>query len=166
MKKYILFLLLFAVIAVSQSVFAETKQKAQDFTLKSIDGKFVKLSKFQGKVVLLNFWATWCPPCRQEMPSMQKLYEKMKNEKFQMISINIEKTSKENLAVFMKKNKYTFPVLMDPMDLVSSQYGIISIPTTFIIDKSGFIAKKIIGSFEWDDEGMVNELLRLSRAKK
>jgi len=62
MKKYILFLLLFAVIAVSQSVFAETKQKAQDFTLKSIDGKFVKLSKFQGKVVLLNFWATWCPP--------------------------------------------------------------------------------------------------------
>jgi len=83
-----------------------------------------------------------------------------------MISINIEKTSKENLAVFMKKNKYTFPVLMDPMDLVSSQYGIISIPTTFIIDKSGFIAKKIIGSFEWDDEGMVNELLRLSRAKK
>ena len=128
---------------------------ALDFTLKDLEGHNVKLSDYRGKVVFLNFWATWCPPCRAEMPSMQKLYEKLKGKDFEMLAISVDRQGKSVVEPFIEKNSYTFRVLLDSDGKIASQYGIVSIPTTFIIGKDGKIVSKIIGAKDWSEESIV-----------
>ncbi len=163
MKTKLLFLTI--ILFVSVCAASAQKPKAIDFTLKDLSDKNIKLSDYRGKVVFLNFWATWCPPCKAEMPSMQKLYASMKNEKFVMLAVNVENVSSDVINSFALDNKYTFPILLDPKSVASSQYKIFSIPTTFIIDKKGFIVNKVVGSNEWDNDSAVSELIKLCRAK-
>lgn len=127
----------------------EKGEIAADVTLHGLDGKTVTLSQFKGKVVMLNFWATWCPPCREEMPSMEALYQKVKgNPDFVILAVSIDKEA-DTVKDFMKKNNYTLPVFHDPNQEAGAVYGITGVPETFLIDKKGMIAEKVIGPLDW-----------------
>lgn len=126
----------------------EKGDAAVDVTLHDLDGKTVKLSQFKGKVFMLNFWATWCPPCREEMPSMDALYKKFKGADFVMLLVSIDDKA-DTIRDFMKRNNYTMPVYHDASRDAGSAYGITGVPETLIIDRNGMIAEKIIGPLDW-----------------
>lgn len=119
------------------------KSPALDFTLKDQFGNEHKLSDYKGKTVFLNFWATWCPPCRQEMPEIQELYEKYGENKEDLVVLGLaspnfgNEGSEAEISSFLEENNYTFPVVMDEGGSISSGYGIRAFPTTFMIDKNG-----------------------------
>lgn len=121
--------------------------KAPDFELKTLDGKQVKLSDLQGKKVILNFWATWCPPCKAEMPEMQKYYEEIDSDVV-ILAVNID--PQLNVQEFVDENHITFPIPLDEEDEVNTIYQVISIPTTYFIDTKGIIREKHIGAMTYD----------------
>ena len=108
-----------------------------------------KLSDLKGKVVFLNFWATWCGPCRIEMPSMENLYSRYRDRGLEMLAVNCMEKEQDVLA-FMKENKFSFPVVLDNEGKAGNTYGIQAIPTTFLIDREGNIIIRLVGSIEWD----------------
>lgn len=120
-----------------------------DIVLEDLNAKTVRVSDFKGKIVLLNFWTTWCPECRVEMPSLEKLYQRFKDREFVMIAINLKESSKV-VNAFFKKNSLSFMSLLDTDGEIGFRFGIRSIPTTFILDKRGGLIAKIIGSRAWD----------------
>lgn len=122
---------------------------APDFTFPGINGKMVSLSDYRGKVVLVNIWATWCPSCVDEMPSMEKLYQKLKGEDFEILAVSIDSLGVKVVAPFMKKYKLTFPALIDSAGTIRIAYRTTGVPESFIIDKDGILVKKIIGSLDW-----------------
>ncbi len=122
---------------------------AQDFELSTLSGEYVRLSSCRGKVVFLNIWATWCPPCREEMPSMESLYRRMKGRDFDMLAVSVDEEGSKVVRPFAAKYGLTFPVLLDPDKKTSRLYGLTGVPETFIIDKSGMVVKKIIGAQNW-----------------
>jgi thiol-disulfide isomerase/thioredoxin len=126
-----------------------------DFTLPLLDGGNVKLSSLKGKVVFLNFWATWCPPCRSEMPSMEALYQRYRNKGLEFLAIDIMER-KEQVVSFMKNFGLTFPVALDSSGNISGMYGIRGIPTTFIVDKDGRIIIASVGGREWNTPAIFN----------
>jgi peroxiredoxin len=123
--------------------------EAPDFTFSDLNGVKVSLAAYRGKVVMVNIWATWCPPCRQEMPSMQRLYEKFKGENFEILAVSIDSEGREAVAPFMRKMNLTFPALLDPGETIRPLYGITGVPESFIIDKKGIVVEKIIGPANW-----------------
>ncbi len=127
----------------------EVELPAPDFTFPGINGKMVSLSDYRGKVVLVNIWATWCTPCVDEMPSMEKLYQKLKGEDFEILAVSIDFSGLKVVAPFMKKHKLTFPALIDSTGTIRIAYGTTGIPESFIIDKDGILVKKIIGPLDW-----------------
>ncbi|MBI2874853.1 MAG: redoxin domain-containing protein, partial [Firmicutes bacterium] len=126
---------------------------APDFSLQILDGRRVKLSDYQGRVVAINFWATWCPPCREEMPGMQKVYERNKDKGFVILALDLKEPDKL-VRDFRNELGLTFPILMDRQGIVLNRYGVSAIPTTFFIDRKGQI-RKAVGSFmpeeEWEE---------------
>jgi peroxiredoxin len=122
---------------------------APDFTFPGLDGKKVSLSNYKGKVVLVNIWATWCPPCVDEMPSMEKLYRKFKGQNFEILAVSIDEPGLKAVAPFMKKSNLTFPALIDSEGAIKTVYGITGIPESFIIDQQGILIKKIVGPVDW-----------------
>jgi peroxiredoxin len=122
---------------------------APDFKFPGMDGKMVSLSEFRGKVVLVNIWATWCPSCVDEMPSMEKLYQKLKGNDFEILAVSIDSLGEKVVAPFMKKYKLTFPALIDSAGAIRMGYRTTGVPESFIIDKDGILVKKIIGSLDW-----------------
>jgi len=122
---------------------------APNFTFPGLDGKMVSLTDYRGKVVFLNIWATWCPPCREEMPSMEKLYKELKDEDFEILAVSIDASGAKAVAPFMKEYKLSFPALLDPEGKIQRLYWTTGIPESFIIDKKGIIVKKIIGARDW-----------------
>jgi peroxiredoxin len=123
--------------------------KVPSFTFPDINGKEVSLSDQRGKVILVNVWATWCPPCRREMPSMQRLYEKFKGKNFEILAVSIDSEGREAVEPFMRKMNLTFPALLDPGETIRSLYGITGVPESFIIDQQGILVEKIIGPVNW-----------------
>lgn len=137
-------------------------KRAPDFTLKDINKKEVSLKDFRGKIVLLNFWATWCDPCKDEMPSMEGLYQRFQNKGFVVLAVNYLER-REKVRKFVEKNKFTFTVLLDFYGKTLSSYGIWSIPVNFIIDKQGFLLGRAIGPRDWDSKEtreLIDYLLR------
>jgi peroxiredoxin len=122
-----------------------------DISLKDINGQQVIVSEFEGKIVFLNFWTTWCPECRIEMPSMEKLHGKLKGKDFAMIAIDLQE-SLSRVKTFLKKYPVTFTILLDTKGEIAQQFGIRAIPTTYIIDKNGGIIGKALGSRHWDSK--------------
>jgi len=122
-----------------------------EITLKDADGKDVRLSDLRGKIVFLNFWATWCPTCRIEMPSMEKLHQKFKDKDFALVSINLQESASQ-VKAFFKEYQLTFVALLDSDGEVGIRFGINAIPTTFILDKKGQIIAKAVGPREWDSK--------------
>ena len=123
--------------------------EAPDFTYPELNGKEISLAGHRGKVVLVNIWATWCPPCRQEMPSIQRLYEKFRGENFEILAVSIDSEGSEAVAPFVRKMNLTFPALLDPGETIKPLYGITGVPESFIIDKKGILVEKIIGPINW-----------------
>ena len=125
-----------------------------EFRLNDVNGRQVSLSDFRGKIVFLNFWTTWCPTCRIEMPSMEKLHQKFKNKDFAMVTINLQESATQ-VKGFFKELKLTFTALLDTTGEVGSLFRIYQIPTTFILDKKGRIIGKAVGPREWDSKDAV-----------
>jgi len=119
------------------------KGKATDFTLKDLNGNDVSLSDFRGKVVMLDFWATWCPPCVKAIPELIALHEKYKARGFEVIGISMDQ-SVADVKYFVNDRNITYTILMSD-DKVEKQYGVITIPVTFMIDRSGKVVKKHLG---------------------
>ena len=124
-------------------------QPAPNFTLPNLDNKMISLADYKGKVVLLNIWATWCPPCVEEMPSMEKLYQTFKGQDFEILAVSIDVTGAKDVAPFMKKYKLNFPALLDPKGSIKVLYQTTGVPESFIIDKQGILVEKVIGARDW-----------------
>ena len=140
--------------------------QAPSFTLPLMGGGEVSLADYRGKVVVLNVWATWCGPCREEMPSMQRLYQSLKGQPFEMLAVSIDTRGSQDVDPFVKKLNLTFPVLYDTDKKVPSLYQTTGVPESFIIDKNGVVAKRIIGPiYDWnnaqtEEYQLIRQLLR------
>ncbi len=135
---------------------------APDFTLTNIAGEPVSLSQYRGQVVILNFWATWCPPCREEMPSMETLYRKYKDQGLVILAVSVDENGESAVKKFLQQTPYTFPILLDSENVSQHIYGVFRFPESFIIDRNGVIVEKIIGGRDWTSAGaskMLNFLL-------
>ncbi len=145
---------------------------APNFVATDQSGKQVSLSDYRGKVVLVNIWATWCPPCREEMPSLEQLYRKFHgNKDFDILAVSVDSrpgqinsTGHEggDAFAYAKKNGYTFPILWDPSGNIQDLYQTTGVPETFVIGKDGVIYKKVAGGTKWDapeNEALVRRLL-------
>ncbi|KKM09265.1 hypothetical protein SY88_19775 [Clostridiales bacterium PH28_bin88] len=117
-----------------------TGKPAPDFSLPSLTGERVSLSDFRGQVVILNFWATWCPPCKEEMPDLNRFYLEEKDKGVMLLAVNImQRDTPEGIRSFMKDNGYDMPVLLDESQKVGATYRVAYIPTTYFIDREGII---------------------------
>jgi peroxiredoxin len=125
---------------------------APDFTLQTIDGKSLKLSDLRGKKVLLNFFATWCPPCNGEMPDLETFYKGNKNNDITVLAVNLTTSEQntKNISNFISKYGLTFPVVLDPKGNISNIYQVINIPTSYYIDTKGVIREKMVGAMTKD----------------
>lgn len=139
------------------------KGTAPDFVLKDLSGNKLRLSDLKGKVVFLNFFAHWCPPCRSEMPSMQALYGKLKGKNFEMVAVAVESSPKNDAESLVRSGGYTFRVLLDSNGAVAEKYGVRGIPATFVIDKKGRVVFEEVGSRDWSRGEVVKELKGLMK---
>jgi len=143
----------------------EIGKPAPDFVLKDAEGGTWQLSSLKGKVVFVNFWATWCQPCREEMPSMEALNKAMAGQPFQMLSI-VFNDDLDMANSFARRLGATFPVLANPGTELTEAYMITGVPETFIIDASGILRHKFIGPYNWDTWEMRNLIMGLLDSPK
>lgn len=131
---------------------------APDFTLTTLDGKKVQLSELKGKKVIVNFWATWCPPCKAEMPHMQNFYEDFSDEEnVEILAVNLTSEDKEeSVQNFVQDYGLTFPIPLDTEGVVGETFQAITIPTSYMIDTKGRIQNKIVGPM---DENMIKDFV-------
>ncbi|WP_225445797.1 TlpA disulfide reductase family protein [Paenibacillus arenosi] len=134
---------------------------APDFELKTLEGESIKLSDYRGKKVILNMWATWCPPCKVEMPDMQKIYEKYKDENVTILAVNMTQTEKnvDSIPTFLDEMGITFPVVLDPKSEIAFIYQSYMLPTSYVIDSNGIVQQKITGPMHYEMmEKMITEI--------
>lgn len=155
MKRLFLLLLIALVVAgcakekkETAALPAVTGNPAPDFSLSGSAGD-TRLSALKGNLVLVHFWATWCPPCREELPELAKLTGQMAGKPFRLLAISIDKDGNQAVQKLFSQLGVTLPVLLDPSSEVAKQYGITGVPETFIVSPAGVILKKIIGPLEW-----------------
>ncbi len=142
---------------------AKVGDPAPPFTLPVKNGS-VTLEQFRGKAVLINFWATWCPPCIQEMPSLQRLKQTMRGDKFEILAVSIDDEGWAAVDRFMEKQPLSLTVLLDIRGEVASLYGTYQLPESYLIDKNGIMVKKYIGPREWSNPQIISEMLRYVEA--
>jgi cytochrome c biogenesis protein CcmG, thiol:disulfide interchange protein DsbE len=130
---------------------------APEIVLPDLQGKEVRLSDLRGNVVLVNFWATWCKPCKEEMPAMQAAYDKFRGEGLVVLAVN-ELEDTEKVAEHIRAHHHTFPVVMDHSNLVANRYGVVGLPASFLIDRQGVVREKIFGSLLTEER--IAELVR------
>lgn len=136
---------------------------APEFSVVDLAGKPVRLADYKGKVIFLNLWATWCEPCRQEMPGMQLLYKEFQNQDFTILAVSEDASGAEAVKPYIDEMGFTFPVLLSPDGAVGKKYGITGYPETFVIDKSGEVVTHYVGPRNWADNsvrGMLRTLLQ------
>jgi peroxiredoxin len=135
---------------------------APDFALQDTEGEQHRLSDYRGRPVLINFWATWCPPCREEIPSMNRAWNKIAAAGIVMLAINVGE-DEDTIFVFTADYPADFPVLLDRDGEVIGQWPVKGLPTTYIVDPEGRIAYRAIGGREWDDEQLLDALRALQK---
>jgi peroxiredoxin len=137
------------VLCASVQTAEEEGMVAPDFTLKNLDGEEVSLSQFRGKYVLVNFWATWCGPCKIEMPSLEALYQRYKNKNFALLAISNDMFGATIVKPFVKANHLNFIILLDQRLKASNAFGVTSLPSTFMINPKGEIIGSLFGAEDW-----------------
>jgi len=146
-------------------------EPAPHFAATTLDGQERSLQDYRGKVVLLNIWATWCPPCREEMPSMQELSEKLTGTDFEIVAVSVDAENVGGLGwggnlggdvpAFVDELGLTFPILRDPSGLIADTYQATGLPESFLIGRDGLIYRKVPGGTDWSDERYVEQIRRL-----
>jgi len=135
---------------------------APDFTLPGENGKTYHLEDLRGQVVVVNFWATWCPPCRREMPSMQRMWNKIKGKGVTVLAINVGEDA-DTIFEFLGSYPVNFPLLLDRDGSVVKRYPVTGLPTTYIVSPQGMVTHRAVGSREWDDPQLYTRLLDMRR---
>jgi peroxiredoxin len=125
------------------------RHPAPDFVIENLSGGDTGLADYKGKVLLLNFWATWCMPCRAEMPGMEALWQKYREQGFVVVGISNDEGSKKRVETFTRLLDLSFPILLDPEGEVNDLYEVSNMPTSFLIDRNGKIISRIVGSDDW-----------------
>ena len=138
---------------------------APNFRFENLSGQKVELKQLKGKVLLLNFWATWCGPCKEEMPSMDALYQLFKEKEFIFLTISVDYEDKKKVKEFIDKHRYSFPVLIDSTCLSLDLFSVKAIPTTFLIDKKGMMIGRAVGPKNWNSPEVVS-ILNMLLGKK
>ena len=154
--------IIIATTAVGLAAAASVSGPAPNFTLKSLDGKNLKLSEMRGDVILINFWASWCGPCRQEMPLLNSLHKKYEPLGFTVLGVNVEENT-DDARGFLSNFPVDFPVLLDNKNKVSKQYDVVAMPTTVVVDRDGnmrFLHKGYKPGDEKAYRQMVKKLIR------
>jgi cytochrome c biogenesis protein CcmG, thiol:disulfide interchange protein DsbE len=140
---------------------------APDFSLPDLQGKQQQLSDYRGKVVFLNFWATWCKPCKEEMPSMQVLWENLKKEDFVMLAVSMDRvTTTKDIPPFVENLKLTFPIFTDSWGQTDKRYKLMGVPETYIIDQSGVLREKVIGPRDWTRPESIETIVQLLQKQR
>lgn len=136
----------------------EQHPAAPEFNLPDMDGNKFSLSDFRGKTVIINFWATWCPPCREELPSMNRTWHRIKNKNIDMIAINVGE-DEDTIFSFMADYPIDFQVLLDQSGEVINRWPVKGLPTTFIVDPEGNLFYQAIGGREWDSDSLLSLII-------
>ncbi len=131
-------------------------KRAPDFSLIDLNGRRVGLKQFKGKIIFLNFWATWCGPCKEEMPSLEVLHQQFKERNFVLLTISVDYEGLKPVQEFINKHHYTFPVLLDSKCESLDLFEVKGIPTTFIINKKGRMIGRAIGPRDWKSPEVVS----------
>lgn len=166
---------LLALLAIAGVVYAITLSKrmtglkegdrAPSFTLPSRQ-EGISLEQFRGKVVLLNFWATWCPPCVGEMPSLDRLRKRLEGRGLEVLAVSVDEEGWKEIDRFLSKMPIGIRILLDPRGDVPILYGTTVLPETFLINQDGVIVKRYTGPQDWDDEKLVAEIEKFLRAQQ
>ena len=123
--------------------------QAPEFRLSALDGKEISLSSHRGKVVMVHFWATWCPPCVEELPTLERLYSAYYGKDLEILAVSVDEGGAGAVAQFMERNRFALPVLLNPDQSVARQYGTFKFPETYLLDRDGIVRKKVIGAADW-----------------
>jgi peroxiredoxin len=135
---------------------------APDFVLQDTNGNTQRLSDYRGKPVIINFWATWCPPCREEIPSMNRAWHILEKEGVAMLAVNMGE-DEDTIFIFTADYPADFPILMDRDGAVIEQWPVKGLPTTYVVAPDGTIVYRAIGSREWDDQGLLEKIRALKK---
>ena len=138
-------------------------QPAKEFSVPTPDGRMLRLADHKGKVIFLNFWATWCPPCREEMPAMEGLYQRYKDKGFVVLAVSVDAIGAPIVIPFVQEHKLTFPIGLDPKMQLADRYGVRGLPTSFIVNKPGTVAAVALGPREWNGkagQALIESLLK------
>ncbi len=139
-------------------------QRAPDFAVTDLQGRTVRLSALRGKVVLLNLWATWCAPCIEEMPSIERLWSTLGGDDFALLAVSQDEEGRRSVEPFVEKMRVSFPVFLDPDHEVGDRYGVWGYPETFVIDRNGYVVERVIGPRDWASPESVGSLRALIAA--
>ena len=150
-KSALSFLIFSFILILSNPAIAQPEDSlpAPDFSLQSLDGREINLRQHRGNYVLINFWATWCGPCKMEMPSLEKVYQRFKSKNFSLLAISNDMFGAKIVEPYIKAHGLTFPVLLDQQLQASNKFGVVSLPTTFMIDPQGNIIGELRGAEDW-----------------
>ena len=135
---------------------------APPFSLTDLEGNSHQLAQYQGKPVIVNFWATWCPPCRREMPSMQRAWEQLREQGIAMLAVDVGETE-DTVFPFLADYQVTFPILFDHDSAVMKAWPVKGLPTTFVLDAQGRIVYRAIGGRDWDAPELLEKVRELAR---
>jgi peroxiredoxin len=138
-------------------------QAAKEFSVPTPDGGTLRLADLRGQVVFLNFWATWCPPCLEEMPSMERLHRRYGEQGLVVLAVSVDVEGARVVVPFLKEHGLTFPVGLDPRMSLAERYGVRALPSTFLVDREGRLAGMALGPRQWDGTAayaLIESLLR------
>lgn len=134
---------------------------APSFILQTTKQETFALPDYRGKVVLVHFWATWCPPCVEELPQLEKLYRALRGTDFEILAVSVDDDAAKSVTPFLAKNMVSFPVLFDPGGAVARKYGTIKFPETYVLDRGGTVRFKVIGPLDWASQDPTTAIQRL-----
>ncbi len=172
-KKFAVLLIVLGVVAAAlvfvtsgrQSKPVRVGDAAPDFRLQALDGRSVGLSDLRGKVVMVHFWATWCPPCVDEIPSIDRLSRSFPGQDFEVLAVSVDEGGEGAVKPFLQRNRLALPVLLNPDRSVPGRYGTFKFPETYIVDRSGVVRYKIIGAENWDSPDAIQAIKGLLAQK-
>jgi peroxiredoxin len=154
----LLFLFLIAKEGPRSNKIIQEGDHAPEFRLSALDGRQVGLSDYRGKVVMVHFWATWCPPCVEELPVLDRMYRGLPGRDIEVLAVSVDEGGAGSVISFLKKNAVSLPVLLDPGASVAHSYGTFKFPETYILDRSGIVRYKVIGQADWSNPGNVKAI--------